>query len=67
MLVTDWEKNIPIADISRKSKFKNNTILADEVSGFADPEFWGAYNLIEPEKSIEQAIEKIQRQIKRSE
>jgi len=67
MLVTDWEKNIPIADISRKSKFKNNTILADEVSGFADPEFWGAYNLIEPEKSIEQAIEKIQRQIQRSE
>ncbi len=67
MLVTDWEKNINVADISRKSKFKTTTILADEVSGFADPQFWGSYNLIEPEKSIEQAIEKIQRQIERGE
>ncbi len=67
MLVTDWEKAINVADLSKKSNFKSNTILADEVSGFADPQFWGSYNLIEPEKSIEEAIEKIQRQIERSE
>ena len=67
MLVTDWEKAINVADLSKKSNFKSNTILADEVSGFADPQFWGSYNLIEPEKSIEEAIEKIQKQIERSE
>jgi hypothetical protein len=27
--------------------------------------FWGAYNLIEPDKSIETAIEKIQKSIER--
>ncbi len=66
MLITDWEKAIDVADISRKSNFKSNTILADEVSGFADPQFWGSYNLIEPEKSIEEAIEKIQKQISKN-
>jgi hypothetical protein len=35
----------------------------EEVSGFADPEFWGEYNVIEPEKPIEQAIRKIQRKM----
>lgn len=66
MLITNWEKAIDVADISRKSNFKNSTILADEASGFADPQFWGSYNLIEPEKSIEEAIEKIQKQISRN-
>ena len=65
MLITDWENELQQADISQKSKFKLNTILADEVSGFADPDFWGAYNVIEPEKSIQRAIEKIQKQIKK--
>jgi hypothetical protein len=31
------------------------------VQSLADPDFWGEYNIIEPEKSIETAIRKIQR------
>ncbi|MEZ7495665.1 hypothetical protein QO206_09215 [Leeuwenhoekiella aequorea] len=65
MLITDWETELMSDGIDRKSKFKQNAVLADEVSGFADPEFWGAYNVIEPEKSIQQAIDKIQKQIKK--
>ncbi|RXG32524.1 carboxypeptidase-like regulatory domain-containing protein [Leeuwenhoekiella marinoflava] len=64
MLITDWELQINAESISNRTKFKASTILADEASGFADPDFWGTYNVIEPEKSIQQAIEKIQRQIK---
>ncbi len=65
MLVTDWEQEkTPIAD-KNMEKFKSNTVLADEASGFADPDFWGAYNVIEPEKSIESAISKIKRQLRR--
>ena len=65
MLVTDWEKeNTPIAENAMEN-FKLNSILADEASGFADPDFWGAYNVIEPEKSIESAISKIRRQLRR--
>jgi hypothetical protein len=64
MAITDWkyinETEIPKA----KNMIKSSVILNDEVSGFADPDFWGAQNIIEPDKSIESAIRKIQRQIK---
>tara|TARA_Y100000815_G_C13315375_1_gene490175 strand:+ start:196 stop:1488 length:1293 start_codon:yes stop_codon:yes gene_type:complete len=67
MLVTDWEKESDIEVLTRKNTYKASAILVDEASGFADPDFWGAYNVIEPEKSIESAINKIQRNLKRIE
>lgn len=64
MAVTDWERNL--GDVPRaKERLKTSIILADEAIGFSDPDFWGEYNIIEPEKSIESAIRKIQRQLKR--
>lgn len=66
MAITDWENN-PGGDIPRqKDRLKTSVILGDEAIGFSDPDFWGKYNIIEPEKSIESAIKKIQRQLKRS-
>ena len=66
MAITDWEKNLTNEGLSSKDKIKSSIILSDEAIGFADPDFWGEYNIIEPEKSIESAIKKIQRQLKRS-
>jgi len=66
MAVTDWEKNIDNFKPKSKERMKSNIILSDEAIGFADPDFWGEYNIIEPEKSIESAIRKIQRQLRRS-
>lgn len=66
MAVTDWEKNIEGAVPKYKDRLKSTIILSDEALGFSDPDFWGEYNIIEPEKSIESAIRKIQRQLKRS-
>lgn len=63
MLITDWREETEGLAVYSDTKFKTNSILADEASGFNDPDFWGAYNVIEPEKSIESAIEKIQRQL----
>ena len=40
---------------------------AGYTAGFADPEFWGEYNIIEPEKSIETAIKKINKKLERAE
>lgn len=62
MAVTDWKKK---TNNSAKStqKLRQNVIMIDKVSNFADPEFWGEYNIIEPEKSIESAIRKIKRKI----
>lgn len=66
MAVTDWKQNTEQQNLKNKEKLKRSIILADEAIGFSDPDFWGEYNIIEPEKSIESAIKKIQRQIKRA-
>ncbi|WP_445381800.1 carboxypeptidase-like regulatory domain-containing protein [Robiginitalea sp. IMCC43444] len=65
MAVTDWEPN-PEAIVPRnRDRIRSNIILSEAASGFSDPDFWGAYNIIEPDKSIESAIRKIQRQLRR--
>ena len=66
MAVTDWEKNTSGEFPKNKERLKSNIILTDAAIGFSDPDFWGEYNIIEPEKSIESAIRKIQRQLKRA-
>ncbi len=66
MAVTDWKKNITNQRLRGKERMKTSIILNDEAIGFADPDFWGEYNIIEPEKSIESAIKKIQRQLRRA-
>ena len=65
MAITDWK----IDDETTQSgeKLKPNVILTDKASGFSDPKFWGEYNIIEPEKSIESAIKKINKQLERAE
>jgi hypothetical protein len=63
MAVTDWTKS-PVKNAKPTDRLKSYVVMMDEVSGFADPEFWGVYNVIEPEKPIEQAIRKIQRRMK---
>ena len=65
MAVTDWEKN-PAKNAKPADRLKTNVVMMDEVTGFADPDFWGVYNVIEPEKPIEQAIRKIQRKLRRN-
>jgi hypothetical protein len=69
MAVTDWQ---PTPVKYEKPNNRNliltpSTILIDEATGFSDSEFWGEYNIIEPEKSIESAIEKISKQLEKSE
>ncbi|MEM8508297.1 MAG: carboxypeptidase-like regulatory domain-containing protein [Bacteroidota bacterium] len=66
MAVTDWKKNTSGEIPKNREKIKKSIILNDEALGFSDPDFWGEYNIIEPEKSIESAIKKIQRQLRRA-
>lgn len=66
MAITDWEKNLTNTFPKSKERMKSSIILNDEAIGFTDPDFWGEYNIIEPEKSIESAIKKIKRQLKRT-
>ncbi|MGB0949800.1 MAG: carboxypeptidase-like regulatory domain-containing protein, partial [Marinirhabdus sp.] len=64
MAVTDITDTSPGQFI--QNKMKPTVVMADAVSGFSDPDFWGPYNVIEPEKSIESAISKIQRKMQRN-
>ncbi len=64
MAVTDWEK-ITERGARPAERLKTNVVMTDQVSGFADPEFWGEYNVIEPEKPIEAAIKKIQKKLEK--
>lgn len=65
MAVTDWEKAGTEKPAGRKERLRSNVIVSDEASGFSDPDFWGELNVIEPEKSIETAIKKIQKQLEK--
>ncbi|MDF0717581.1 carboxypeptidase-like regulatory domain-containing protein [Muricauda sp. 334s03] len=67
MAITDWESVSRTERPKYRQRIKKSIILSDEASGFSDPDFWGEYNIIEPEKSIESAIRKIQRQLRRAE
>lgn len=68
MAVTDWEPTEVKYEKpnNRNLILKPSTILVDEASGFQDPEFWGKYNIIEPEKSIESAIKKISKKLEKT-
>ena len=67
MAITDWETVSKDERPKYRQRIRKSIILSDEASGFSDPDFWGEYNIIEPEKSIESAIRKIQLQLRRSE
>ena len=64
MAVTDWVKTIE-KNAKPAEHLKSNVVMMEQVSGFADPDFWGVYNVIEPEKPIDQAIRKIQKKLSR--
>ncbi|TJY36324.1 carboxypeptidase-like regulatory domain-containing protein [Pontimicrobium aquaticum] len=66
MAITDWTKNFT-STLNKDNRLRPSIILSDKASGFSDPEFWGEYNIIEPEKSIESAIRKISRQLEKIE
>jgi hypothetical protein len=65
MAVTDWGQRVEKKSFNYKDQLKPWVIISDEASGFSDPNFWGEFNVIEPEKSIDTAIKKIQKQLEK--
>lgn len=59
LAVTNWQLNSE--EYSRRDDdfISRRVIMNDDVSGFADLSFWGENNIIEPDQSIESAIDKI--------
>ena len=65
MAVTDHKEGGIAIDPAERVKFKD--ILSDQVSAFADDNFWEDYNIIEPDQSIDVVIRRIVRQLNRRE
>ncbi len=64
MAVTGWEEKITDENPQQSDAYiKTNVVMTDNISGFSDPDFWGSSNIIEPDKSIEEAIEKIRERL----
>ena len=55
---TNWE-NLDSQSQINTQKLSPYVIMSDRISNSVDINFWGEYNIIEPEKSIESAIKKI--------
>ena len=64
MAVTDREDE-KVDKFKYKESARMSDIFADQVTYFGDGDFWGEYNYIKPDESIESAISKLNRKLKR--
>jgi hypothetical protein len=64
LAVTDMDQdNITKFKYSETARYSD--VMAEQVSQFEDPDFWGQDNIIKPDESIEEAIEKLSRKMKK--
>jgi len=61
--ITD-RTNEEVVKFAGKEKIRYNDVFSEQVEAFTDPEFWGEYNVIEPDQSIESAIRRLSRKLK---
>ena len=65
MAVTDYKPGK--FDIEKENKLKFMDVLSEKFESFTDADFWGNYNIIEPDQSIDKIIGKIVKQLKKRE
>ena len=53
-----------VLKFTAKERMKSTDFFTEEVTAFADPNFWGDYNVIEPDQSIEAAIKRLSRKLR---
>ncbi len=64
MAVTDIDHE-NITKYKFRESARRDDIFVEQISDFEDPDFWGEYNIIQPDESIQAAIERISRKLKR--
>jgi hypothetical protein len=63
LAVTDRTEE-DVVKFTSKERIHTTDFFTEEVAAFADPDFWGDYNVIEPDQSIEAAIKRLSRKVK---
>jgi hypothetical protein len=53
-----------VIKFASKERVRPSDVFTEEVAAFADPDFWGDYNVIEPDQSIESAIRRLSRKLR---
>jgi hypothetical protein len=61
--ITD-RTNEEVIKIPGKEKLRYTDVFSEKVDAFSDPGYWGDYNVIEPDQSIESAIRRLSRRLK---
>jgi hypothetical protein len=64
MAITDRDTE-NVEKIPSKESMKFNDVFAEQVGTFEDPEYWGEYNVIKPDESIQVAIDKLNKKLKK--
>ena len=49
----------------RNERIRSTDVIAEKVEHFQDPEFWGEYNVIEPDIEITNAIKRLSNRLLR--
>ena len=60
-VITDNEEE-NATRIAARDAFSMNKSLSQEVAAYYDEDFWGAFNIIEPTESLENAVNRLKRQ-----
>ncbi|MDD2511997.1 MAG: carboxypeptidase-like regulatory domain-containing protein [Proteiniphilum sp.] len=64
MAVTDkYSDNV--VKFPRNERIRSTDVIAEKVEYFLDPNFWGTYNVIEPDQQITDAIKKLSGKLQR--
>jgi hypothetical protein len=64
MAITDRDTE-NVEKITSKESVKFNDVFAEQVEAFEDPGYWGEYNVIKPDESIQVAIDKLSKKMKK--
>ena len=54
-----------IVKFGSQEVFRSTMVFTDKVESFTDVDFWGENNIIEPDNSIENAIKKLSKSMKK--
>jgi hypothetical protein len=64
LAITDRHED-NVVKFANQGLFRSNMVFADKVDNFTDLDFWGDNNIIQPEESIESAIKKLSKSMKK--
>ncbi len=64
MAITDRYDN-NVVKIPRNERIRSTDVIAEKVEHFLDPDFWGEYNVIEPNQEIMDAVKRLSGKLRR--